>query len=175
MPSFPGSLPNIDETISVGDTDHVAHHVTLADEVNAIAAEVGVGWTAWSPTLTNVTIGNGTVVARYTRVVDTVKARFHITLGSTSSVSGVPTVTLPVNAAANYPDFDAIGTAMLRDVTANVHIGVVRLNSSNRDAVQVAYSLLSSTTIVNGAVNATTPFTWATSDVISGRLVYEAA
>ena len=41
---------------------------------------------AWTPTLTNLTLGNGAVVARYQLAGDTCNFRFRFTLGSTSAV-----------------------------------------------------------------------------------------
>ncbi len=62
------------------------------------------GWQDWSPSYANLTIGNGTVTARYTQIGTTIHARFHFVLGSTSAVATNPVVGLPVLEATDYVD-----------------------------------------------------------------------
>lgn len=59
-------------------------------------------WTSWTPTWTNITIGNGTVTAKYKQIGKTVFARVSVTGGSTSSGNGgaVQQISLPVPAAS---------------------------------------------------------------------------
>jgi hypothetical protein len=66
---------------------------------NAINNAISPAWTSWTPTWTNLTIGNAVVVARYQQVGKTVRGRIEVTLGSTSSVSAsVVSVSMPVTA-----------------------------------------------------------------------------
>ena len=55
------------------------------------------GWTTWTPSYTNLTVGNGTVVSRYRQVGKMVDVFFMFTLGSTSTIGSDPRFTLPVN------------------------------------------------------------------------------
>jgi hypothetical protein len=56
-------------------------------------------WQTWSPTLSNLTQGNGTIEAKYIQIGKTVYFRFTFILGTTSAVGSIPTITLPVTSA----------------------------------------------------------------------------
>ena len=57
----------------------------------------GGSWTTFTPTWTNFTLGNGTVDrAAYEQIGRSVDVYVRVTLGSTSSVTGAITLTLPV-------------------------------------------------------------------------------
>ena len=55
-------------------------------------------WTSWTPSWTNLTVGNGTVTAKYRENSDTVDVILTLVFGSTTSVSGHIKLTPPVNA-----------------------------------------------------------------------------
>ena len=62
------------------------------------ATPAGISWTTWSPTYSNLTIGNGTVVARYAYSGGLVVVQWQLTWGSTTSFTGAPTISnLPYN------------------------------------------------------------------------------
>ena len=62
------------------------------------AAPASISWTTWSPSYSNLTIGNGTVVARYAYSGGLVILEYQLTWGSTSSFTGNPTIgNLPYN------------------------------------------------------------------------------
>lgn len=48
----------------------------------------GTAWASWTPTWTNITVGNGTLVAKYGQFGKLVFFRLHLTFGSTTAVSG---------------------------------------------------------------------------------------
>jgi hypothetical protein len=133
------------------------------------------GWQDWSPTLANLTLGSGTVVARYQVVAGTVIGYFIFTLGSGSAVGTAPTFTLPVTASASYTTGGPtqIGTAKLVDTGTASFIGHLFLSTTSIAAIQV---LTASGTFVGAAtVTATVPHTWASTDVLTAAFVYEAA
>ena len=56
----------------------------------------------WTPTITGFTLGNGTVnYSNYIKVGKMVICKYQVTLGSTSAVTGLITVTVPVDFAAS--------------------------------------------------------------------------
>lgn len=60
-------------------------------------------WSTWTPTWTNLTAGNGTVVARYTQIGKTIHYHLQFTWGSTTSLStGDTYFTLPATAHSSY-------------------------------------------------------------------------
>ena len=145
---------------------------TFRDSVlAAVVASIGAAWTAygsgasWTATTTNPTLGNGTWEAAYTQVGKTVRFRITLTMGSTTTFgSGVYTFALPVAAKAGQ----AIGATRLFDTSG----------SSNQDgSAYIEPSALSLCRVVHstGSVLNSSPWTWATGDVIMIQGTYEAA
>lgn len=130
-------------------------------------------WRSWTPTLTNMTQGNGTVTARYMRIGRMIAYKFQFTLGSTSTVGTDPTFSVPVTAAAqaeldmNTCRLTEVGTPTNRffgwavgATTSTVQVG----------AMEVIVGILSRT-----QVTATAPFTWGNTDQMFVSGVYEAS
>lgn len=71
---------------------------------NSLFASTGSGWAwqTWSPTLTNLTLGNGTQIAKYVQVGKTVFFRYALVLGTTSAVGSNPTISPPVAPNTDY-------------------------------------------------------------------------
>ena len=129
-------------------------------------------WTAFTPTPANITVGNGTLTARYQQIGKTVIAEFYFALGSTSAVTGLPAFTLPVTAKVS--NFTPVGVAGFGDFGVGTFIAVPIIYSG----VLVYIAMVGSSATYareDGNVNATTPFTWVTNDTIMARLTYEAA
>lgn len=127
-------------------------------------------WDSWTPTWTNVTVGNGTVVAKFSRSGRTIRFRLRFTLGSTSAVGTTPIFTLPATAAADYALEWPLGPGGLIHNGVKSWIGCVQFWSTTqavlvRDDGAGAY----------GGISATSPFTWGTGDYFFVTGTYEAA
>jgi len=130
-------------------------------------------WSAWSPTLTNITVGNGTLVTRYMQIGKTIHFKVVLTWGSTTSFAGIPQFTFPVTPeSTSVITNTTIGAGLAYDSSAGAS-GYFGLETLLTSATQ--FSGL--TTSIGGAsrVNATIPFTWATGDILSLEGTYEAA
>lgn len=143
-----------------------AAQVWTAAELNAGAA----AWTTWTPTLTNITVGNGTQVAKYAFFGRTVFAKWRFTLGSTSVMSSGPTISLPVAMADSLEMHES--RVMAYDASAFLPYpgaGYVVGASFVPQVVNTAgtYAVLT-------AITATVPFTWTTSDYLQFLVTYEA-
>lgn len=140
---------------------------TLAD----IATAETAAWTVWTPTLTSLTLGSGTVTARYRQVGKTVDYRFKFTLGAGSAVASGPRFTLPVQQAAYLAaTIDPFGRGTLGDASTNSYACEVRISSGTTvEIVGIG------TAGIHTAVTSTVPFTWGTGDTISVAGSYEAA
>jgi hypothetical protein len=141
---------------------------TAATGIAWATPSTGVGtWTTYSPTLTNLTVGNGTQVARYQKLGKTVIVFYQLTLGSTSSVGNTPNITLPSTPA--QASFYA-GSLNMIDAGNTTFIG---------EALIVAGALYPQASQSNGTytnaanVTSTVPMTWTTSDVLTMQLIYE--
>ncbi len=94
-----GNSPTI--TASGGDTNIGENHIMKGTGEFAInSIPMSGAWQSWTPTWTNVTVGNGTVTAKYKQVGKTVFYSLTFLLGNTSSVAGSMVFTLPVTSIA---------------------------------------------------------------------------
>jgi hypothetical protein len=128
-------------------------------------------WTTWTPTYTNFTLGNGTVTARYQKIGKTVNFSIDITFGSTTSVSGLIQVSVPVNASNAAGAYFANGRAFDSSTTLNWLLNAVVITNF----VYVFNMDSSGTYIQRTATSSTAPITWATGDTINLVGSYEVA
>lgn len=120
---------------------------------------VGGGWAAHTPTWTGLTIGDATVSTRYQQFGKTVVYMGQVTFGAGSSYSGVFFPSLPVSPAG----VSAVGSAWAFDTSATAwYTGVF---------VPGNYFLFGTV----GRAAPTVPITWATGDILTWNLTYEAA
>lgn len=147
-----------------------AGQILTAAQLNALRTP-GV-WDTWTPSWTNFTPGNATVLCNYFRSGNLIVAHMYIALGSTSVVGTAPIFSLPVAAASN--NYGGGMTSTYRDVSASAdYEGMIRLAGTAS-----GYLLVRNVAGANDQrthVAAAVPFTWATGDIITGYLTYEAA
>jgi hypothetical protein len=137
------------------------------------AGEPGGAWNSWTPTWTNFTVGNGTVSASYKQIGDTVDIKMIVTLGSTSAVSGDVDFSLPVT-AVSPSSITSIGNTLSRDVSVGNFIDG-RVGTFSATNVKFYTVEVSGSVLRLKALSATSPFTWATGDIMTLSARYEAA
>lgn len=126
-------------------------------------------WVAYTPTLTNITLGSGGTSAFYYQVVGKqVNVRGRITLGTGGALTGVATFTLPVNGVLSDQFWQS--GCILNDSGTTFYQGVVRVGTSTATVLATNASG-TYTTAVN--TSATIPFTWGSADVINVGFSYE--
>jgi hypothetical protein len=154
------------DTMLVGDS-------TAATGLSYKSATTLYPWTAYTPTYTTgITVGNGTVDAKYQQIGKMVNVTFQFTLGSTSAITGLPRVSLPV--AASSVLYAVVGTTGFGDYGVGVYPALAIFETTTR--VYLGAITASGTYAVEtAAVSATVPFTWTTNDYINFYLTYEAA
>ncbi len=129
---------------------------------------------AYTPTWTNLTVGNGTVDFKYTQIGKRVFVSGRLVFGSTTSITGGgPTFTLPVTSAAIDQTRRCRGEATLYDNGTETYFGTVQLQSTTTAWARVYRTDL--TYQAGAAIDATAPFTWTTSDEFLVNFNYEAA
>lgn len=131
-------------------------------------------WVTWAPTLTNLTLGNGTVTAKQKQIGKTVHYRFKFKLGTTSAVGTAPRFTLPVAPHAEYvADEDRLGTLSLLDAAVNLYDGFARYNGAS--TVELSALGAAGATVNVQPLSATVPFTWGVGDSMMACGTYDAA
>jgi hypothetical protein len=144
-------------TIPTANIDDLRSYTSLA---------IGGAWSAYVPTWTNLTVGNGTLVARYEEIGKTVHVAISFTFGSTSAAGTGVYVSLPINPASTYLATNVLlGSVGLFDAS-----GAWRAGGAFRSGSNVRLIVADGTNL-----SATAPWTWATGDIISINLTYEAA
>lgn len=134
-------------------------------------------WSSYTPSLSNLTIGNGVITGLYARVGKSVFVNLLITLGSTSSVGSTVTFTLPVTGSANYIYSGANGTtfatAYYLQPSTQSFTGLIRMNTNT--TAQFIVSGVSGSFINTTGITSGVPFTWATGNQFMATFYYEAA
>jgi hypothetical protein len=127
-------------------------------------------WSNWTPSVANISLGNGTLSARYAQVGKVVHFNFKLTFGSTTTISGSPNISLPVT-----PSKDCIFNAGALDVgTAWYNFNVATSGATAYFDLLITNSTYLSTTGATG-FSATVPFTWTTNDAFVLNGSYEVA
>jgi len=161
------------ETFTAGQTLTAASMNVISGNLDA----VGGAWTSYTPTWTNLTVGNATQSAAYMNAGKLYVVRFALTFGSDTSISGTIEFTLPnaVSVNADYDELAVLGGAVLQDTGTNSHLAYIFPSSSTDARARILRLLVSGTSIVGSGQNSTTPFTWTTNDRIAGQFMFEAA
>jgi hypothetical protein len=145
--------------------------VSNADQ-NLAFGGTATPWTSYTPTLTNITLGNGTLDFKHKQIGKTVFVRGTFTMGSTSSMSTGPTFTLPVT-AVTYSDRLVVGTCGILDSGTEQYYGAIALTSTTVASCRVYNA--ASTYLITTAISSTAPMTWTTNDMLTVNFNYEAA
>lgn len=133
------------------------------------------GWVAWTPTFTNLTIGDGMYSASYT--VDPITKLTHgkitVIFSATSVMGSQPRFTLPSTPHAQYTAFDRFGTGQ----SSNAANSSINQNAPlyRPDIGANVVEIYTVTSPIYAATTATAPFTWATGSKISIEFFYRAA
>ena len=146
----------------------VAGAVLTAAEMN------GIGETdTYTPTWTNLTVGNGTQTWKYTRVNNNILVLGSLVFGSTTSVTGVINHNFPI-AADTTGSTAVIGWASAQDTGVGTYpLAIYQLNSTTFQLYTVAANSTNLGPLTG--TSATIPFTWTTTDEIRINLSYKAA
>jgi len=142
--------------------------VLTAETMNSI----GATWESYTPTWTNLTVGNGTQDFKYSRINKVIAVAGKLTFGTTTSVTGNPIrMGLPVtNARSGYVH---MGTAGFDDYAVSQYFGSALAGSTTETYLYVLNVAGTYPSYV--ATSATVPFTWTNLDFITVYLTYEAA
>lgn len=148
------------------NTDFTVANAAITD-ISYSYEENPYGWPEYfnySSSPSGVTLGNGTLVSKMKAYGKTMETEILLTLGSTSSISGLVTFSAPVAEIAV-----GLYLCWLQDSGTNTYEGLALLSGGS------IYVYANNTGSSYGSVSSTSstvPYTWATGDYISIRLKY---
>jgi len=200
--NFPSSLDTFTNPTSADAMDsvsvpHATQHSDLNDAVEALEAKVGADSsavtsshdykiaqlealgtaTAFTPSWTNLTPGNATETWYYTQVNDLVHVFGDTLFGSTTSVTGNVSLTLPVGSISVGGSLAGTPVGRVRFTDSSpitLIMGVWQVSTTTTVAPMA--ELAGATYVVRGSqIGTSYPFTWTTSDRISGAFTYQIA
>ena len=145
-----------------------------AAKLNAAVGAAWVNYTpVWSATTSPPSVGNGSLVGRWTKIGSTVHVRINLIFGSTTNIgSGVYDFSLPETAAAAAGGVASaggpiwVGSAYALDAGTADRAGVTRIMSS-------ATTMRVGTEVGGQPWGHNFPLTWAVNDIISLCATYE--
>lgn len=135
----------------------------------------GTGWVimsepaqSYTPSLTNMTLGNGTVAGSYHRSDGWCDFTAAFTLGSTSAVAANAAISIPV-AYFDGTEFESLPVFMYDSSVTTRYYG--HTYAANPSLIGLVADASAAAHITGAIVSGTVPFTWATGDIIkvSGR------
>ena len=139
-------------------------------------AAAGGTWAAWTPTFTNLTVGNGTLTARYATVGKIVTMSFKFVLGSTSSIGAGVQVSYPVAPASATAAQTGQFSVWIQDVSSGAFFSTVAAYQRTTSVWFFTNLYVSGTAIAaDTSFTSTSPFTWTTGDLIWASATYESA
>ena len=148
--------------------DFSSGDVLTAADLNAIGT-----WEDYTPTFTNITVGNGTLNASFCQINKFVAYTIELVFGSTTSVTGSGViVTLPVTASNTYQAGNG-GQVTCEDASSSDYWGTLFRFSTT--AVGVLVGNTASTYLRLTSLSGSVPFTWASGDRLIIQDFYEAA
>lgn len=166
-----------DGKLNTANSVDSAHYTDGSIDPEHLITGTGTSWVwqSWVPTWTNITVGNGTVTAKYTQIGKTVMGRLVFEFGSTSAVSGSSSFTLPVTSVAleSGGNDQPIGQTYFRDTGTTVFTGVLTLENTTKALIRVGTA--GGTYVSSTTTSSSVPMTWATTDQLSVTFLYEAA
>lgn len=172
MASFPSSIKSFATLTDNVDDVLALHQNERGAEITAIETALK-SFTAFSPSWTNLTVGNGTNAGYYTNDGGWVNGYMFLTFGSTTSISGSVSVNLPVNTHGAILSYSIIGEVVLQDTGSGWYVGKFIQSSSSAGTLIVVNASASYSGM--SALSSTVPFTWTTNDQILVTFRYKAA
>jgi len=133
---------------------------------------LGATYAAYTPTYTNITLGNGTNNFRYAQVGSLVHAYGQLTFGSTTVMGSNPKISLPVTAKLGN-NLYTNNISYVDTSTTDQFVGAGYLDTTT--TVLFKLPQVTGSFLFHANVGASQPFTFATTDIINFNFVYEAA
>lgn len=171
------TVANLQISNGVLNTANAVTAVSIASSAiqpQALQSGTGSGWAlqTWTPTPTNYSVGNGTLSARYVQTGKWVQCRVILTFGTTTTITGAVSFSLPVTAATLLTTLTPTGQYEMV-VSGSQYQGYMQLQSTT--TISPLTYKVSTTYIIPESLDATHPAAFATGSVLLCQFAYEAA
>jgi hypothetical protein len=155
-----------DARLAVGANDTIL----VADSTAATGLKWGGTWTTFTPTWTNLTVGNSVQSFQYCIVGKVLFVQGAIKLGSTGSIGGALRMDVPVayTMPTNGDFFQVCGAYKVYDASAGGEfVGSIVPSGGNLRFYGLSPDTVLGQTRTGAQVAGTSPMTWATDDILS--------
>lgn len=132
-----------------------------------------VAGTSYTPTLTNITLGNGSVSGSYYRLGKYVFGGVSFNFGTTTSISGLMGFSLPFTADTSSNNYSST-QVLISDVGTTVYIGLGYIGGSGA-RMDIYAQAANATYLLYAGTSSTIPMTWANTDGLFLSFYYKAA
>ena len=134
-------------------------------------------WQTFTPTFESLTVGNGTLTARYIQIGKMVDWNLKLIFGSTTSITGAVQVTgLPIAPASVDASTTAIVQTLYSDASGNKFWGTSHAANNNTTRIWLSPMTVSGSYIRSDVdLSSTVPFTWTSTDILYVTATYEGA
>ena len=184
--TYPTSLDSFTNPTSadtLASPAHATQHADINDAMEAVQTKLAIGntvigtYTAYTPTVSNITLGNATFSVKYARVNDLVHYYGAIIFGTTTAMTaGAKDLSLPINCGTPLAThFIPCGIIDYYDVSTGVLYTGDAIGISSATVVRLRVNNSSATYTTTNDISSTVPFTWTTGDKIMFNITYEAA
>lgn len=136
------------------------------------------GYTSYTPALTNITIGNGTLTSYYKQIGKSVHYYGKFVMGSTSAMGTAPRIAVPITVSSNFTvasNSYSAGSCYLEDSGVSGYLAWPNFSSSSSTTFTIATLAASGSFVQTSSISSTSPFTWTSTDYLTWNIMYEAA
>jgi hypothetical protein len=184
MPTnFPTSVDNFTNPTandSLNLPSHSTQHANANDAIEAIEGfllgQTGNAWTSFTPTWTNLTVGNGTYnQSAYNLIGKTAIATVDFVFGTTSAITGDVQITLPAALARKSIASLGLAETILVDTGTNNFVGMNIVVGASATSWHIRAVNAAGTYAATQTLSSTIPMTWATGDRIVFSTCHEVA
>ena len=151
---------------------------TLGDAIDTSAGKTWLAWTAFTPTWTGVTVGNGVYnQSHYVLIGKTAHVAVDLSLGTTSAVAvtGGVTLTLPANLARKNTFNTGVSFCSFHDTGVNNYGGQPLISQLSAQNWLLRALSADATYAALAGISSTIPFTWGSTDRIVFAATFEVA
>ena len=183
--TYPTTLDSFTNPIAANPLtapSHAQQHSDINDAMEAVQTKLAIGntligtYVSFTPSLNNITLGNGTLTTNYCTVNEFVHFYGKLVFGSTTSITTNGSIVLPLTPDTSSPVVATMmGVSSFTDVsTGNTFFGQPNVNGVG-NAIFGGVAQASGTYTQSVGWTSTSPFTWAVGDYYSWNVVYKKA